>query len=381
MKAAMYCPSGEVPSQRGFAPALVIENLVQHFQHFKPVILSAAEYSPCGATVLAGVPHYKFRHSPVYQRVFQKWFRTDPFPLHLHAARWLMTQHPDTRIFHAHQKEINVRELREVLSADCKVVVHSHVGAEHFEVAKGEADLYICVSEHNREVNIGKGYPPDKLVVVANGVDTALFRPDNQSRDSYRQQLGILPAQKVLFFFGRRQEVKGFDLFVQVAEQLLQQHEELVVLVAGATPAGSEKEASFATTQARLQRLVVHPRFHDLKTLNHLQLAQALKAVDVCFLPSRAEPQGMAMLEAMASGCILVSTAVGGIKESVIDGQTGYLLPPDPPFSLAAAKVKEALYTAASQIGQQAVAHINAHYRWELLARQTEALYLSLLDH
>src|SRR5207302_8146537 len=62
-----------------------------------------------------------------------------------------------------------------------------------------------------------------------------------------------------------------------------------------------------------------------------------LHAADVIAVPSRAEGQGIVALEAMAARKPVVAASVGGLPESILDGETGLLVPPNDPPALAAA--------------------------------------------
>ena len=72
-----------------------------------------------------------------------------------------------------------------------------------------------------------------------------------------------------------------------------------------------------------------------LGTIDHHSVAERLKAADLFVLPSRSEPFGISILEAMNAGLPIIATRVGGIPEHVKDGEEGYLFPPNDAKELA----------------------------------------------
>src|SRR5208337_5058240 len=145
---------------------------------------------------------------------------------------------------------------------------------------------------------------------------------------SIKRSLHIPEEAVVVSFIGRMQEVKGFHLFLQAAETLLSKYPGIYVLAAGPEPVDAKRERSYSSRMdARLRlRSGYKDRYREFPSLPHCELSNMYKITDVSFLPSLAEPQGMVMIESMASGCITVSSNLGGIKESISNGTTGFLL-------------------------------------------------------
>jgi len=106
-----------------------------------------------------------------------------------------------------------------------------------------------------------------------------------------------------------------------------------------------------------------------------------LSSIDVLVLPSLFEGLGVAALEGMAAGKPVVATRVGGLAESVVDGETGFLVPPRDGTALAEAIQK--LVTdpfMAQAMGQKGTARVLSHFTIEQMARQNEAYYYALLE-
>ncbi|MQY52564.1 glycosyltransferase family 4 protein [Rhodocyclus gracilis] len=379
-KAAIFVPHGRVPDRRGFAPAIVAEQLGRRYGHFSPLFISAAEAA--AAPSAAGDNFEYIDVSKTYVRLFQKLTRLDPWPLHARLAAMLRRTRPD--LLHVHQLEFPVAEFMQRYGRKIPVVLHAHVTTQR--PRRIGADAYLAVSDFVKNRLIEKGFPEDAIHVVRNGVDSNVFSPVSQSARSFlRKKLNIPESARVLIFFGRKQEVKGYDFFLGVAERLTAALPELRVFAIGPEPDDSSREPSYCQRMSLRERLLQSRRFFDLAPLPHEQLADYLRCADAALLPSRSEPQGMAMLEAMACGCPTVSTKVGGIPESITHGVSGILLeaPSGTTTGIEQATQELAHLLRASdkavEMGTTAAETVRKNFDWAKSAARTEEIYSELL--
>ncbi|MCM2430354.1 glycogen synthase [Streptomyces sp. RKAG337] len=244
------------------------------------------------------------------------------------------------------------------------------------------ADAVIAVS-HGMRADVLACYPrvdPDRVHVVHNGIDTALYRPD--PRVDVLERLGIDPARPFVLFVGRITRQKGVPHLVRAARAFAPGTQ--LVLCAGSadTP---ELDAEFRSlvTELRERRDGVLwipqmlPRPDVVQLLTHA-------AVFVC--PSVYEPLGIVNLEAMACGTAVVASAVGGIPEVVEHGRTGLLVPyeeADPRgFEAAlAAAVNEVVGDGARAraMGEAGRRRAVTEFGWDAVARRTVEVYESVL--
>ena len=224
--------------------------------------------------------------------------------------------------------------------------------------------------------------------VIHNGVDTDAYRPDD-STDGL-EALGIDPTLPTVVFLGRITRQKGLPHLLDAAEHLPDGTQ--LVLCAGApdTPALGEEVAARVDALRRRGALRVLwiaemlPRPMAVRVLSHA-------TVFVC--PSIYEPFGLVNVEAMACGTPVVASAVGGIPEIVVDGETGLLVrfePGDDPFGSPADPAAFARDladriggllvdpAAARRMGAAARARVVAEFGWPAIARATADLYRSL---
>lgn len=170
-------------------------------------------------------------------------------------------------------------------------------------------DRIVAISQHERRRGLEAGIAADKITVVLNGVAEApIFRPAPWADERLR-----------VLFVGRLDRQKGFDTLLDAVEPWL---DRLCVRVVGKAVAGR--------TAPRIS-----PR--DIQLLgwrSMTETAAEMAAADVVVVPSRWEGFGLVALEAMRAGRPVVASDVGGLREVVVDGETGRLVPPDSPETL-----------------------------------------------
>ncbi len=188
------------------------------------------------------------------------------------------------------------------------------------------ADAVIAVSAGMRTDTLDsyRDLDPDKVHVVRNGIDTDEFSPDPGT--DVLTGLGIDLDRPTVVFVGRITRQKGLIHLVRAAEHL--DPDTQLVLLAGApdTPEIAQQigDAFAAVKQSRGNVIWVE------SMLPRAQVRQVLSQATVFACPSVYEPLGIVNLEAMACETAVVASAVGGIPEVVVDGETGYLVPYDP---------------------------------------------------
>lgn len=380
-RAAIYVPHGAIPDRRGYAPAIVAWNFARYLREFDPFVLCAREHHAADHEFVHGISVQRFHEGRLYRRLFKKITRLDPYPLHRRAAA--MLRHQPWDLLHAHQLEFPVDDFLRRTGTRKPVLLHAHVTTNQFDPARGVADRYIAASEHIRRRLIeAKGYPAERLVVVRNGVDVELFKPAvTADRRQLRLHLDLPQDATVLVFFGRREEVKGFHVWLRALAALTERHKDLYAVAIGPERREALLEPTYAERRQLQQQLDARGRFRSLPAVPHPELVNYLRAADVALLPSLVEPQGMAMIEAMASGCVTVSSKVGGIPESIRHGETGYLLerPEDIDEVIATCEKVLNQSTERAVMREKARADIVARFSVDVVARELEQVYREVL--
>ena len=381
MRVAIYVPHGAIPDKRGFAPAIVAWNHARRLKAATPLIISAREHYPSAHEIVDGIPIYRIGEGRLYRRVFRKMTRLDPFPLHRRAARIVSREAPD--LFHAHQLEFPVADFHAALGRKIPVIVHAHVTAGRFDEKRGTADRYLAVSRHVRDRLVAeKNFPPARVEVLPNGVDTQLFSPPQTGeRENLRRAWQVPPDAVVVAFVGRMQEVKGFHVFLKVVERALDRFKSLYVIAVGPEPEDSKRETTYSLRREIRRKLRAGGAYAEYPPAPHAELARILKMTDIVLVPSLNEPQGMVMLESMACGCITVSSNREGIKESVEHGKTGFLLdhPDNPDEALAQLEDAIGRLDSLGNLRHAAREAAVTRFDWNTVTARLEKIYLDLL--
>ncbi|MCA9680523.1 MAG: glycosyltransferase [Kofleriaceae bacterium] len=160
--------------------------------------------------------------------------------------------------------------------------------------------------------------PPDKLVVIPNGIRLERFHPDAEARAAIRAELGIPADAWVVGTVGRVDEFKNQVLLVAAIAPMLAEDHRLVIV--GDGPARATLEAAVAA--------LPEPRWvHVLG--RRMDVVRLMPSFDVFAMSSQTEGLPLVLPEAMAAGLPVVSTAVGGIPAVIEAGVTGLLCPVD----------------------------------------------------
>ncbi len=172
----------------------------------------------------------------------------------------------------------------------------------------------ICVAEHERELGIGaRSCVPERSVVVHNAVDVGSFAAIRHVHE---------PPQ--IISVGRFAYPKDYPTLVDALARIDADYR--VTLV------GEGPDRPTVTTDAR-RRLAERAELVGTRR----DVSELLAAADLFALSSRSEGLPISVLEAMAAGLPVVATDVGGVSELVVDGETGFLVPPTDAKALAQA--------------------------------------------
>jgi glycosyltransferase involved in cell wall biosynthesis len=168
-------------------------------------------------------------------------------------------------------------------------------------------------------------------------------------------------------YVGRLVPRKGVDTLVE-ALALLPRHLDARLVIVGGEP-GAEGSAEVARLSALARKLKVRKRVAFAGSRPQQDLYRYYGAADAAVTVPHYEPFGMTPLEAMACGVPVVGSRVGGIKTSVVDGETGYLVPPKDPKALAArllSLLSDA--TLRDRMGRAGRRRVDEHYTWKRIA-------------
>lgn len=234
-------------------------------------------------------------------------------------------------------------------------------------------DAFIAVAQDHAQFLVNyEDFPQDRVFMIPNGVDADRFRPNHTRRKWLRESLEIsLDAPLVGTVAALREEKNHFQ-FVAAARDILRAFPETVFVMVGDGPMRSsiEHEINNQGLTRSFRMLGTRPDTADI-----------LAGLDVFVLTSKNEANPVSVLEALACGLPVVSTNVGSIHETVLDGKSGYLTEPLNTDETADAVIKllgnPSLAVAFGRTGRE---HVRRHWSLNSMVSGYERLITSLYN-
>lgn len=168
----------------------------------------------------------------------------------------------------------------------------------------------IAVSESTKEDMVDRGLRSELITVIPNGIDTEAFRPAPEARAD----------RPTLAFLGRLKRYKRVDLVIDAVHALVGQGLDVEFLIAGE---GDQR----TSLEARVRRLGLQEHVRMLGFLGEEAKRDLLRSAWIHVLTSSKEGWGISNLEAAACATPSVVSEAPGLRESVLHGQTGLLVP------------------------------------------------------
>jgi glycosyltransferase involved in cell wall biosynthesis len=229
-------------------------------------------------------------------------------------------------------------------------------------------DVLIAVSDEIRDELLGLGIGrPDQWHVIALGFDLGDLLQVEVARGTLRARIGVSADAPLVGALGRLAPIKAYDMLIRAVARLPDVHLALL----GDGPLKPELEALAIS-------LGVSERVHLPGWWTNVPAA--MSDLDVVALSSLNEGTPVSLIEAAAAARPVVATRVGGVSSVVVDGVTGYLVPPNDPAALAQS-MGELLRDPAlrRRMGAAARSRAVTLYDKDRLVADIQDLYLGLL--
>jgi glycosyltransferase involved in cell wall biosynthesis len=242
-----------------------------------------------------------------------------------------------------------------------------------------EADRIIAECPQDRS-DLLRVYGADaaRLAMVPCGVDLREFTPGSKARA--RRDLGLADDEFVILQLGRMVPRKGVDTVIQALAHMEQRGRPLRLLIVGGNSAEPDDQATpeLGRLRAIARDCGVASQVLFTGQRERAALRDYYLAADVFVSTPWYEPFGITPLEAMACGTPVVGSDVGGIRYSVIDGATGYLVPPRDPAALAQRlEHLRANPALAAALGRGGVHRVRSRFTWDRVAQELVEVYRS----
>jgi glycosyltransferase involved in cell wall biosynthesis len=246
------------------------------------------------------------------------------------------------------------------------VKTHTFIWIE--KLLAGFTDRLIAVSDITKQELVHyKIACPHKISVIPLGLDLAPFANCERHHGDFRTELGLNNEIILIGIVARLVPIKGIHDFLQAIQQLRTQYANVHVVIVGDGEMRHELES-----QVKMLNMTDKVHFVGYRK----DLPRIYADLDLVALSSLNEGLPVSIIEAMASGCVVVSTAVGGVPSLITDNETGFLVPPNDTIAFATTLAKAIEARARwRKIGERARFHALANYDIARLVCDLSALY------
>jgi glycosyltransferase involved in cell wall biosynthesis len=216
--------------------------------------------------------------------------------------------------------------------------------------------------------------------IIPCGTDIRHF--GSVDRQAAREALGIDPQAKVVLYVGRFDPRKGIETLVRaVRESKFYGDKDLKLIIGGGSTPGNSDGRERDRIEGIVNELGMSKFISLPGRLSREVLPTYYGAADVCVVPSHYEPFGLVAVEAMASGTPVIASDVGGLQFTIVNENTGLLVPPQDVVAFSNA-IDRILGNPQwrTQLGQSGNRRVMSKFSWDGVASQLDALYTQLLQ-
>jgi glycosyltransferase involved in cell wall biosynthesis len=217
-----------------------------------------------------------------------------------------------------------------------------------------------------------------RTLLIPMGVDIDIFKPIPHGDFLWRGSKK--DCGKVILYVGRLIDVKGVEYLVRAFPGVWKRNRDAELLIIGNGPKKKE-------LKNLADKLEIGHRVHFIGGVPHQELPRYYSLASVFVLPSvvteagEKEGLGVVLLEAMACGTPVIGTRVGGIPDTIRDGETGLLVKEKDPEDLAS-KINRVLMDEDLRRGlvKRGKSFVGSNFSWEIVAEEFLGLYTEVLD-
>lgn len=313
------------------------------------------------ANMLAFIKEEQIKYTLIHANFFMSGLVANKIKKALNIP-YIITFHALGLVRQAHQKEMDKFPAQ-------------RADIERFLVQDADGLIAECPQDRDDLINYYSA-PPQKITIVPCGFSSNEFYPVPKAAARAKTQLAM--DEYVVLQLGRMVPRKGVDNVIKALGKLKSKVNKLRLVIVG----GETDMPHVMNTPEikRLQQIAANENIDTHITFTGRKNRQELKfyysAADVFITTPWYEPFGITPLEAMACGTPVIGANVGGIKYSVSDGQTGFLVPPENPLALAE-KIEHLYLNPKVKIamGNAAIKRVNKYFTWHCVACAIREVY------
>lgn len=267
-------------------------------------------------------------------------------------------------------------------------IITRHVAISHHLISEFRKKMYIffdnfAIKSAAKVVTVSKAVEDDlvatqgidrsKILTIVNGVDLRRFSEVNMyAKTKIRMEFGIDEKTQVVGMIAQLSYWKGIPYFLRAIPLILSKCSNVMFLMIGDGP--ERKKLETMVEELGVSSYVIFAGFRR-------DISDIISAIDISVLSSLREGLPLAILESMAMGKPIVATDVGGVSELVLNGKTGFLVPPRDSCALANAIIE--LFEdkeKARQFGKVGRKHVEQNFNLSQMIKRYENLYTQIAD-
>lgn len=238
------------------------------------------------------------------------------------------------------------------------------------ETAKN-ATLTVTISQYSsQKITQFYGVDKAKIRIVPNGVDTQKFKP-LKGLEALKHKLGI-DSKLCVLFVGRLIPRKGLNFLVEAAKDIVKEYSQTLFLIVGNGPLKGH-------LISQLEKMNLSNNFVFLGDVSEKLLPALYNCADVFVLPSIQEGQGIALLEAQATAKPVVAFNVGGVREAVMEKETGLLTQPSSNELAEAVMRLLANWSLREKMGSNGRKFVMDNFSWDVCSQKLFQVYQEAL--
>jgi len=233
--------------------------------------------------------------------------------------------------------------------------------------AAENATLTVTISRYSaQKIRQFYGVDEKKIRIVPNGVDTQKFQPSKDC-ETIMHQIGV-DSKLCVLFVGRLIPRKGLTYLIEAAKRIVKEYSQTIFLIVGDGPQRPHLISI-------LEKADLLGNFVFLGDVNERVLPALYNCADVFVLPSIQEGQGIALLEAQAAAKPVVAFDVGGVREAIVDKETGLLTKPDSRELAGAIMKLLASWSLREKMGGNGRKLVVDKFSWDVCAKKMLKVY------
>jgi D-inositol-3-phosphate glycosyltransferase len=240
--------------------------------------------------------------------------------------------------------------------------------------------IFVHTESAKLELGADFGVEGDRITVIPFGINNAVPTTNLSQREA-KQRLGIADDKKAILFFGRITQYKGLEHLIAAFRNVLARCEDYRLMIAGRPE--NDFQSSWRAIQQGIEEEVRKGRI--LLRTDHVpdsEIEVYFKAADVLVLPYRRIYQSGVLFLGYSFGLAILAADLGGLKEEIIEGKTGFVFKSEDPLDLARAieeYFSSDLFKGLADRRQEIQAFANERHSWDVVGQMTTRVYADSL--